>query len=76
MPQGRPSVRHGDGRHQRRGGLGRCGAAPYGARLVDKDGNITVKSDETKQVLEWFKKLVPVLPPDVFAWDDASNNKA
>jgi hypothetical protein len=48
----------------------------YGAQLVDKDGNTTVKSDATKQVLEWFKKLVPFLPPDVFAWDDSSNNKA
>jgi ABC-type glycerol-3-phosphate transport system substrate-binding protein len=35
-----------------------------------------VKSDATKQVLEWFKKLVPFLPDGVFAWDDSSNNKA
>ena len=50
--------------------------AAYGAQFVDEKGNITVKSDATRQVLEWFKKLVPSLPPDVFAWDDASNNKA
>lgn len=49
--------------------------ASHGADLVDKDGNITVKSDAVKQVLEWFKKLVPALPQDVFAWDDAGNNK-
>jgi ABC-type glycerol-3-phosphate transport system substrate-binding protein len=49
--------------------------AAYGAQLVDAEGKITVKSDETKVVLEWFKKLVPLLPPDVFAWDDAGNNK-
>ena len=48
----------------------------YGAELVDKDGNITVKTEPVKQVMEWFKKLVPFLPPDVFAWDDSSNNKA
>jgi len=48
----------------------------YGAELVDKDGNITVKSDPVKQVLEYMKKLVPQLPSDVFAWDDSSNNKA
>jgi ABC-type glycerol-3-phosphate transport system substrate-binding protein len=48
----------------------------YGAELVDKDGNTTVNSPAVKQVLEWFKRLVPVLPPDVFAWDDSSNNKA
>src|SRR5207237_42859 len=29
-----------------------------------------------KTVLEWFKKAVPLFPPSVFAWDDASNNKA
>jgi ABC-type glycerol-3-phosphate transport system substrate-binding protein len=47
----------------------------HGAALVDQDGTITVKSEATKQVLEWFKKLVPLLPKDAFAWDDASNNK-
>ena len=47
----------------------------YGAQLVDAKGNITVKSDAVKQVLEYMQRLVKVLPPDVFAWDDASNNK-
>ena len=47
----------------------------YGAELVDAKGNITVKSDAVKQVLQYMQKLVPFLPPDVFAWDDASNNK-
>jgi ABC-type glycerol-3-phosphate transport system substrate-binding protein len=46
-----------------------------GATLVDADGNITVKSDATREVLAWFQKLVPSLPPEVFAWDDAGNNK-
>jgi ABC-type glycerol-3-phosphate transport system substrate-binding protein len=49
--------------------------AAFGSQLVDEEGKITVKSDETRQVLEWFKKLLPFLPPDVFAWDDAGNNK-
>jgi ABC-type glycerol-3-phosphate transport system substrate-binding protein len=47
----------------------------YGAVLVDAKGNITVKSDAVREVLEYMKKLVAVLPGDVFAWDDASNNK-
>lgn len=47
----------------------------YGANLVDSEGQIIIKSDATRQVLEWFKKIVPHLPPDVWAWDDASNNK-
>ena len=50
--------------------------ASYGAQLVDEKGNITVKSDKVRQVLEWAKKLVPALPGDVFSWDDASNNRA
>ena len=31
------------------------------------NGIVTVKSDAVRQVLEWYKKLVPFLPPDVFA---------
>src|SRR5437660_3750484 len=27
------------------------------------------------RVLAWFKKIVPFLPPSVFAWDNAANNK-
>ena len=48
----------------------------YGAQLVDANGNITVNSDATRTVLEWFKRTVPFFPESVFAWDDASNNKA
>ena len=50
--------------------------AAHGAEMVDKDGNITVKSAATKHMLDFFKKLVPLLPDGVFAWDDSSNNKA
>jgi len=49
--------------------------AAYGAHLADAKGNITVNSDATRQVLEYSKRLVQFLPPDVLAWDDASNNK-
>ena len=49
--------------------------AAHGAHLVDAKGNITVNSDAVRQTLEYCKKLVQFLPPDVFAWDDASNNK-
>ena len=47
----------------------------HGAAMVDQEGNITVKSDATRQVLEWYQRLVPYMPKDAFAWDDASNNK-
>jgi ABC-type glycerol-3-phosphate transport system substrate-binding protein len=43
--------------------------------VADAKGTITVNSDATRQVLEYAKRLVQFLPPDVFAWDDASNNK-
>jgi ABC-type glycerol-3-phosphate transport system substrate-binding protein len=46
-----------------------------GGKLVDENGEVTVKSDVTREMLAWFQKLVPSLPPDVFAWDDAGNNK-
>src|SRR5450432_4604438 len=47
----------------------------FGAQLVDAKGNLTVKTDEMRQALEYYKKLIAFLPPDVAAWDDASNNK-
>jgi len=47
----------------------------FGAQLVNAKGEVTVKTDEVRQVLEFYKKLIAVLPPDVSAWDDASNNK-
>ncbi len=47
----------------------------YGAELMDAKGNVTVKSDAVKQVLEYGKKLFAFLPSDATAWDDASNNK-
>ena len=49
--------------------------AAYGAHLVDAKGEITVNSDATRQALDYAKRLVQFLPADVFAWDDASNNK-
>lgn len=47
----------------------------FGGHLVDEKGNITVKTDGVRQALEFYKKLIAVLPPDASAWDDASNNK-
>jgi hypothetical protein len=47
----------------------------FGAVMVDKKGNITVDSDATRQGLEYMKKLTQYMPPDVYAWDDAGNNR-
>src|ERR1700710_613352 len=47
----------------------------FGAQLVDAKGNLTVKTDEVRQVLEFYKKLISFLPPDVAAWGDALYKK-
>ena len=47
----------------------------FGANLVDAKGNVSVKTDAVRQVLEYYKKLAQWLPPDAPAWDNASNNK-
>ena len=47
----------------------------FGAMLVNAKGEITVKSDAVRQSLEFYKRLMAAMPPDVPAWDDASNNK-
>src|SRR5689334_5765470 len=47
----------------------------FGAELVNAKGEITVKTDPVRQVLDYYKKLMHFLPEDVAAWDDASNNK-
>jgi ABC-type glycerol-3-phosphate transport system substrate-binding protein len=47
----------------------------FGAELVDAKGYITVKSEPVKKALEYLHRLAALLPPDVSAWDNASNNK-
>jgi hypothetical protein len=47
----------------------------YGVVMVDAKDNIKINSDETRAVLEYVKKLMAVIPPDVYAWDDAGNNR-
>jgi ABC-type glycerol-3-phosphate transport system substrate-binding protein len=48
----------------------------FGAALVDREGNIKVKSDEMRQVLEYAQKLAKFMPADAASYDDASNNRA
>lgn len=49
--------------------------ASFGATMIDADGEITVDSDETRIALEYMKKLTAQMPADVYAWDDAGNNR-
>jgi ABC-type glycerol-3-phosphate transport system substrate-binding protein len=50
--------------------------ASYGADLVDAEGSITVKTDTVRQALDFYKRLAKFLPDSVYAYDNASNNKA
>lgn len=50
--------------------------ASYGAELVNAKGEITVKSDAVRQVMEYAQRLVRVLPKNAVAYDDTSNNRA
>ena len=52
-----------------------CVFRAYGAFLVDAKGNITIKSDNVRQAVDYLSRLAAFLPPEVFSWDDASNNK-
>jgi ABC-type glycerol-3-phosphate transport system substrate-binding protein len=47
----------------------------FGANLVNAKGDLTVRTDEVRQALEYYKKLIAFLPPDAPSWDDAGNNK-
>jgi ABC-type glycerol-3-phosphate transport system substrate-binding protein len=47
----------------------------FGAVMVDAKGEIVVKNDQVREALDYYKKLMAVMPPDVPSWDDSSNNK-
>jgi ABC-type glycerol-3-phosphate transport system substrate-binding protein len=50
--------------------------AAYGAEIVNAKGEVTVKSDAVRQVLEYGQQLVKYLPNEAVSYDDASNNRA
>jgi hypothetical protein len=47
----------------------------YGAEMVNADGEITVDSDATRTALDYMQQLTQYMPPDIYAWDDAGNNR-
>ncbi len=47
----------------------------YGSHFADEKDNIKVDTPETRAALEYAVKLAEVMPPDVYAWDDAGNNR-
>jgi hypothetical protein len=47
----------------------------FGAVFIDEKDNIKINSNETRAAMEYLKKLMAVNPPEVYAWDDAGNNR-
>lgn len=47
----------------------------FGSTMVDPEGNVTVDSDATRAAIEYMTKLTQYMPKDVYAWDDAGNNR-
>jgi ABC-type glycerol-3-phosphate transport system substrate-binding protein len=47
----------------------------FGVVMVDDKDRIKINSDETRLALEYLKRLMAVNPPQVYAWDDAGNNR-
>ena len=51
--------------------------ASFGADLVDTRGNITIrKNDKVHQAMEYARRLFQHIPNEMFAADDATNNRA
>lgn len=50
--------------------------AAFGGTLIDAEGKSQLKSDGTRQALEFAQKLVKFYPADAVSYDDASNNRA
>jgi ABC-type glycerol-3-phosphate transport system substrate-binding protein len=50
--------------------------AAFGAEVISAKGEVTVRSDNVRQVLEYAQRLVKHLPEDAVSYDDASNNRA
>ncbi|WP_428484233.1 ABC transporter substrate-binding protein [Rhodopila sp.] len=50
--------------------------AAFGGTLIDAEGKSQLKSDGTRQAMEFAQRLVKFYPADAVSYDDASNNRA
>jgi len=48
----------------------------HGGKVVDKDGNVVINSDETRAALEYAAELYKTFIPGTTSWLDGNNNKA
>ena len=47
----------------------------FGSVMIDAEDNIVVDSDETRDTLDYVSRLTQFMPEQIYAWDDASNNR-
>jgi ABC-type glycerol-3-phosphate transport system substrate-binding protein len=47
----------------------------FGVVMIDAKGDIKIDSPETRSALEYLGRLMAVNPREVYAWDDAANNR-
>jgi len=47
----------------------------FGAHPIDQNGNITINSQQTREAIEYVKKIYQYMPSDVLSWDGAGNNR-
>ena len=50
-------------------------STPTASVFIDGKDNIKINSDQTRQAMEVARKIMEASPPEVFAWDDAGNNR-
>jgi len=50
--------------------------AAFGGTVIDAEGKSQLKSDGTRQAMEYAQRLVKFYPADAVSFDDASNNRA
>ena len=50
--------------------------AAFGANVITAKGDVDVRSDNVREVMEYAQQLVKHLPDDAVSYDDASNNRA
>ena len=50
--------------------------AAFGAEVITAKGDVNVRSDAVREVLEFSQHWVKCLPDDAVSYDDASNNRA
>ena len=47
----------------------------HGSEPMNADGDVTVASDGTRAALEYLAELAPLMPEEVYAWENVSNNR-